>query len=342
VNYDWDVPGGRLIVNPRAMKKTALVGPDATPATWVSKFGSVTLNQYGREFPIGGINQVGLAMQVLWLEETEYPTEATGPEISALQWVQYSLDNLVTAKEVADSAGRFKISSPAKIHFLACDRSRSCAVIEFLDGKPKVRAGRELPLPVLTNSTYADSIKALNATLGYGGLVIKETDTDDESLRRFVEAAQARNRLEIKDLEHAVNGAFDILADVALGEINQWRVVYDLRWPAVHFTTRGNANRRSIYLTAVDFHCLEAGVVALDLESKGEGDQSALLAPYSTQNNLDLVRSSIGRTGFLGEMKENQILNLGQYPETLQCTSGPRPPTPKASGPLGPPQIAVE
>ena len=30
VDYDWEVPGGRLIVNPRAVEKTALVSPEAT------------------------------------------------------------------------------------------------------------------------------------------------------------------------------------------------------------------------------------------------------------------------------------------------------------------------
>jgi len=342
VNYDWDVPGGRLIINPRAVKKTAMVGPDATPATWVSKFGSVTLNQYGREFPIGGINQVGLAIHVLWLEETTYPTDTAAPEISALQWVQYSLDNFFDAAEVAASVHKFKISSPAKLHFLACDRSRSCAVIEFLDGKPTVRAGRELPLPVLANSSYADSIKALNATLGYGGEVLKKAETDSGSLNRFITASQARNQLRIDDRNQGVDSAFEILADVAIAGQNQWRVVYDLRWPAMYFTTSGNANRRSIDLTTVDFHCLEAGVAALDLDADGSGDQYTALAPYTTAQNVELVQTSISKTGFLKDLKDEQILGLGRYPETLVCTSKPRPKMPEGASEGGPPAIAVE
>jgi choloylglycine hydrolase len=341
VNYDWDVPGGRLIINPRAVEKTALVGPDQTPAAWISKFGSITFNQYGREFPIGGINQVGLAMQVLWLDETQYPKTSQGPNLSALQWVQYSLDNLVTAQEVAESAGQFTISSAARLHFLACDRSRSCAVIEFIDGKPNIRAGRELPLPVLANSTYADSIDALNETLGYGGEVVKKAKTDTDSLNRFVTAAHERNALTFRNVDDAVDGAFAVLAKVAPENLNQWRVVYDLRMPGLHFITKGNAERRSLDIKDVDFHCLEAGVSALDLEADASGDIAGMFTAYTQEQNSALVRTSIGRTEFLSEMDDDQIDRLGSYPSSLVCTSKPRRPNPR--GPAdGPPTIAVE
>ena len=326
VNYDWDVPGGRLIVNPRPVEKTALVGPDATPAYWVSKFGSVTLNQYGRDFPIGGMNEMGLAMQTLWLEATQWPEGVKGPGISALQWVQYCLDNFLTVKEVADSATRFNISSPASLHFLACDRSGSCAVIEFLDGKAVIRAGDELPLPVLANSTYEASIEALDASLGYGGKVVPAEG--EGSLTRFVRAATLRNNLTMAGSDQSVEQAFGILGDVAIAKENQWRVVYDLRSNIVYYTTRGNAQQRRLDLKDVDFHCFEGGVRSVDLSAPGTGDVTSKLAPFTTSDNTNLVRSSISQTGFLKDMPETQILELAKYPDSLSCTVGPRRPTP--------------
>ncbi len=326
VNYDWDVPGGRLIVNPRPVEKTALVGPDVTPAYWVSKFGSVTLNQYGRDFPIGGLNEMGLAMQVLWLEDTQWPTGVQGPGISALQWVQYCLDNFLTVQEVADSASRFNISSPGSLHFLTCDRSGSCAVIEFLDGKAVIRAGDELPLPVLANSTYKASIEALDASLGYGGQVVPAQG--EGSLSRFVRAATQRNQLSLTTSDQAVEQAFGVLADVAIADENQWRVVYDLKSNVVLFTTRGNSQVRRLDLDDVDLHCFDGGVRSVDLSGPGSGDVASKLAPFTTSDNTNLVRSSIAQTQFLKDMPEQQILGLAKYPDSLSCTVGPRRPTP--------------
>jgi len=326
VNYDWNVPGGRLIINPRPVEKTALVGPDVTPAYWVSKFGSVTLNQYGRDFPIGGMNEMGLAMQTLWLEETQWPEGVKGPGISALQWIQYCLDNFLTVGQVAESATGFNIASSAPLHFLACDRSGACAVIEFLEGKAVIRAGDELPLPVLANSTYKASIEALDASLGYGGEVAPTEG--EESLSRFVRAATQRNQLTLTGLDRAVEQAFGILGSVAISDENQWRVVYDLKSNIVYYTTRGNTQVRRLDLDDVDLHCFDGGVRSVDLSGPGAGDVASKLTPFTTKDNTALVRSSISQTEFLKSMPDQRVLELAQYPDSLTCTVGPRRPTP--------------
>src|ERR1051325_6901014 len=56
-NYDWSIGNGFLIVNPANLEKSSV---SKHPAHWTSKFGSITFNQYGREFPHGGMNQAGL------------------------------------------------------------------------------------------------------------------------------------------------------------------------------------------------------------------------------------------------------------------------------------------
>jgi choloylglycine hydrolase len=33
---------------------------DGKTISWISKYGSITFNQYGREFPTGGMNEKGL------------------------------------------------------------------------------------------------------------------------------------------------------------------------------------------------------------------------------------------------------------------------------------------
>lgn len=67
-NYDWHLEFGYLMINKRNVTKTAMQTGTAidSPAAWTSRYGSVTFNQYGRESPMGGMNEAGLA-QDLWI-----------------------------------------------------------------------------------------------------------------------------------------------------------------------------------------------------------------------------------------------------------------------------------
>src|SRR3954447_12341560 len=72
-NYDWHFDDGLVLVNKRGVAKTAAPPPAGSPAQWTSRYGSVTFNQFGREFPNGGLNEAGLALELMWLNETLYP-----------------------------------------------------------------------------------------------------------------------------------------------------------------------------------------------------------------------------------------------------------------------------
>jgi choloylglycine hydrolase len=48
-NYDWTVGDALVLVNKREVAKTATIIDSDNGAKWVSKYGSVTFNQYGRE-----------------------------------------------------------------------------------------------------------------------------------------------------------------------------------------------------------------------------------------------------------------------------------------------------
>ena len=57
-NYDWIIGDGLVMINKRGVVKTATVVESNNVAKWVSKYGSVTFNQYGRENPAGGMNEL--------------------------------------------------------------------------------------------------------------------------------------------------------------------------------------------------------------------------------------------------------------------------------------------
>ena len=50
-NYDWISKEGCLLINKRNIFKIAIGIDSSRAASWVSKYGSITFNQYGKEFP---------------------------------------------------------------------------------------------------------------------------------------------------------------------------------------------------------------------------------------------------------------------------------------------------
>ena len=97
-NYDWGIGYGYVMVNKRNLIKKAynIFEPDSIPVEWISKFGSITFNQYGKEHPMGGMNENGLVVEVMWLSGSRFPDSDSRPALGELPWVQYQLDNFST------------------------------------------------------------------------------------------------------------------------------------------------------------------------------------------------------------------------------------------------------
>ncbi|HXT22260.1 MAG TPA: linear amide C-N hydrolase, partial [Thermoanaerobaculia bacterium] len=157
-NYDWSLGDGLLVVNPRGLVRTAIVGPGVRAATWTARFGSVTFNQYGVASPSGGINEAGLAIELMWLDEARYPDADQRPVVGNLEWIQYQLDRHATVGEVIASDVEVRIADNAPLHYLVADKSGDVAVVEFLGGRMAARRGRDVPVPALANDPYADEL----------------------------------------------------------------------------------------------------------------------------------------------------------------------------------------
>lgn len=72
-NYDWITDAGMVCTNLKGLEKTSSSMDDGTQVTWISKYGSTTFNQYGKEFPTGGMNEKGLVVELMWADGTQYP-----------------------------------------------------------------------------------------------------------------------------------------------------------------------------------------------------------------------------------------------------------------------------
>jgi choloylglycine hydrolase len=312
-NYDWNIGDGLIFVNKRNVAKNGT--DNDNPAKWVSKYGSVTFNQYGWESPSGGMNEAGLVIELMWLDETQYPKADQRPVLGVLEWIQYNLDSHATVKEVLANADSLRIASAVKLHYLVNDKAGNTATIEFLDGRLVAHTGENLPVPTLTNDSYARSISfAKHADPTRAKSV--------SSLDRFVRASEktkayaARPRNE----KESVDYAFEILANAAQPGATQWSIVYDQKRSRIHFRTMQNPAIRTIDTLAFDFGC-GSPVTILDINSNHSGDVTAKFIPYSRDANRDLIERAFSGTEFLKNVPGGARDSLAAYPEGFACGS---------------------
>jgi choloylglycine hydrolase len=277
-NYDYLFGDGMVLVNPRGVEKVALMERNA--ARWTSRYGSVTFNQFGKDSPAGGLNERGLVVEVMELPEAKYPAIDSRPQLRALEWIQYLLDNHGSVEEAIAGAKHVRIGTLAPVHVLMADRSGDAAAIEFLGGRMVVRRGDTLPDRVLANSPYGDSRDYAAAHPQAADPLPRGTVG---SLERYARAARAVKPLEGRPVADVVEESFRILDQVAQAGHTQWQVVYDLPHATIHFRTTANRERRSVSLATLDFGCRTGGRM-LDVDA-GRGDVTAAFLPYAPEAN---------------------------------------------------------
>jgi len=316
-NYDWRIGSGLLMLNKKGLSKTALIlrGDDA-PARWVSRFGSLTFNQYGRELPMGGINEAGLVIELMWLAGTRYPTPDKRPAVQELAWIQYQLDTARGVDEVLASESKLRIqTSGAPIHFLVCDRAGKVAAIEFLGGKAVVHRGDELPFAALANSPYAQSLSYLKRCEGFGGE--RPVGRSKSAVDRFSRAARGIRSYVGKPGKAAIKHAFSILKDVSQGRGTQWSIVYDLENMRVHFRTAESPALKVLNLAKCDF-TTGTPCQVLDIHTEKPGDIGARFVDYTTEINRKQIYHSWKNTEFLKGTPDAVLDRVAEYPSTIK------------------------
>lgn len=316
-NLDFDTGFGHVTINKRNIRKSSMIQPPEKPMEWVSKYGSLTFNQAGREFPYGGINEKGLVIEQMWLDETKYPEIDERYGLSELQWIQYQLDNSETVDEVIKSDSLIRISSlsVAPLHFLVCDKYGNRATLEYLNGKMTVHTDTTLPVSVLANHSYEKSLEYLETKAEFGGR--DSASYTSHSLDRFTNAASMIRNFDGKNL---IDYSFNILQSVSQGKWTQWSIVYDINNMIVYYQTNKNPSRRSIQIADLDFSCSSPSLyVDINMDMTNE---KVLFYPYSYQKNRALIDSVCNNVGFLKSMPEAAREYSARYPENTECLQG--------------------
>jgi len=328
-NLDWITGSGLLMTNSRNVKKTALIDPSEKPIEWITKYGSMTFNQIGRDLPYGGINETGLVVEHMTLEQTQYPTKDDRYAISANQWIQFQLDNYSTIAEVISSDTLLRIvDATSKYHYLICDRLGNVATIEFLDGKMVSHIQNSLPIPVLANSTYKNSIECYKT----------DGNTDsNRSLYNFSTAAHKIQENKKSSNDSILNDAFEILKSVSQGVGTKWSIVYDITNMKIYFKIfetpvivgeqkifmkqPGQAELKFINFKNFDFNCSK-NVKVFNLNKNSSGAVDNQFINYSTEINKEYITEAFTffkDWGFNLNIGSEQIDYLAKYPESFLC-----------------------
>jgi choloylglycine hydrolase len=314
-SYDWTVTAGLVMVNQRGVAKPFAFNPEADGRRWISRFGSVTFNQYGRDNPQGGVNEQGLVIEILWLASTRYPEVDDRLRLDSTRWIQYQLDTAASVEEVISSFDKITVSSSATVHYLIADRHGHAATIEFIDGELVCHRAGTLPVAVLTNNTYDESVAYLQNHEGWGGN--RPIPTSNASLDRFVRASTLV-RAFANSQQSAVDHAFSVLDSVASSGWTRWQIVYDLVAMTVSFRTVDSPCLKAVALNTLDFECGKP-IKILEMSIDHPGDLSDYWIPYSRAANRKLIETAFSGTSFLRNVPPEVRERLAGYPETTSC-----------------------
>jgi len=309
-SYDWHHDKALLLTNKRGIRKTGFtIKPWEAGPNWVSRYGSLTFNQYGREFPNGGMNEAGLTVEVLWLNSSEYEGFDSRPVLNQLTWVQYQLDNFALVSEVIEFLPQYRLSPiQGKIHYFLCDKTSNCAVIEWVNGKPVVHSGVDMEPKAITNNSYAESVGELKRNERLAEMLYINESIDDSSFSRFVRIAKLM-KFETASLENS----FGLLSSVMMPGLTTWNIVYNIDTREIFYRTKANPTIRSVNLDSFDFNCASPTLM-LDIH-QGRESVDKEFTNFDYQKNYDTLVDS------LNDVNYSWVLApfLNRYPTTTAC-----------------------
>ncbi len=260
-----------------------------------------------------GMNEVGLVVTQMGVDETEHPADESLPTVNELAWMQYALDNFGTVEEMVIGAPSVRIAPFfMMLHYLACDATGDCAVFEYIGGELVITTGEELAVSTLANDLYAPSVEYLGQFEGFGG--DQPIPTTTSSLDRFVRASALAREETTGELPDVV---YTVLEAVAQGDSTMWSIVYRPREGRVYFRTHSSSEIKSVDLSAFDLDCTSE-VMILDMNSELAGDVTGNFTPYTTEANQTLLETT------MAEMVDPEMIpQIALYPEMLPCTLDP-------------------
>lgn len=272
-SMDWkgEIPAN-LWIFPRGMERNGEAG--TTSIKWKSKYGSVITSSWDITSS-DGMNEKGLAGNLLWLVESVYPKfekDKDKPGLAVSLWLQYVLDNFATVEEavVALCKEEFVVASAhipgtdifATVHLSLSDKTGDNAIFEYIDGKLLVH--HDHSYTTMTNSPIFEEQLAINTYWkGIPGTIM--LPGTNRAADRFVRAAYYINAIPKTDNTRvAIPSVFSVIRNcsVPLGissptepniSSTRWRTVADHKNLVYYFDNVLNPNVVWVEFNKIDF-----------------------------------------------------------------------------------------
>ncbi len=222
-SMDWKtkIPAN-LWVFPRGLERNSRI--ENSVIKWTSKYGSVVTTSWDIASS-DGMNEAGLAGNLLWLAESTYPEVKNNEfalEISL--WLQYVLDNFATVAEAVTELKKeeFTIVSCAipgtdkftTIHLSLSDKTGDSAIFEYIDRHLVIH--HDNSYVTMTNSPIYDQQLAINTYWNSipGTIMLPGTN---RAADRFVRASYYINAVpKIADPKIAIPTVFSVIRNVSV------------------------------------------------------------------------------------------------------------------------------
>lgn len=339
-NFDFVLGDGDICANQRGVAKTAFTCHPASSAplpAWTARYGSLTFNWWGREFPFSGMNEAGLCVCASGLSTSEYPPLSGRPVLFVAQVVQYLLDTVSTVDAALQALSAVDIAPPlgatGHLHYFLCDTAGQAAIAAWEDGRAVYYRDADLPVPVLTNTSYRNCRTSLES----GRVPAPDPITSTE---RFITTARALTALPEEDPPEPIETAFSVLSLSHMGAVTlqdgipmrsliatEWSIVFDLTAHRISFRTFENSSVRSIDLALFDFSCTTQPLV-FDVQDDTAGDISARFTPCTPERNRAFFKTPCPILPLCCPDPREALQRMLFYAESLCCVPGdlhPRP-----------------
>lgn len=270
-SMDWKVDvGTNLWVFPRGIARTGEAGPQSIK--WTSRYGSVIASGY-EVSTTDGLNEKGLAANLLWLVESQYPKPVENkPAMAISLWAQYVLDNFATVSEAVAALEREPfilvtdkvpgMDRTATLHLSLSDPTGDSAIVEYIQGKQVIHHGREYQ--VMTNSpTFDEQLAIEKYWSGIGGTTF--LPGTNRAADRFARAKFYINAIpKSAPPDVAVASAFSVIRNVSVPfglntqeepniSSTRWRTVVDHKRLLYFFESALTPNTFWVNLRDLDF-----------------------------------------------------------------------------------------
>lgn len=326
-NFDWIPVPAYVMINKRGVAKTTVPADNGTAITWTSTYGSITFHWEAREKPFEGINEAGLFISAKSMTDLKkLPDPDKRPAMPCGQWVQYVLDNFSTVDEIIASDSTMRIEDPV-LQYLAHDRQGNCAIIEYPYGEMICHTGEDLPIKLLVNCSYDESLEVLSRFQGFGGWwpvprtnLWKYTSMHANCYHRFVRAADMLRKYDPEKHGAPVAYAFQILDTIPMLGLKRavWQSVYDPDNGRIYFQSYNSNAVRYFDINAFDFSCATP-VTVLDVNADLAGDVTDRFVDYTESISREMMESN--RETPLFTLTDEYIDFWATYPEKYTyCT----------------------